>query len=363
MARVLYGIHGTGHGHAMRGLTVARRLAGHDFLFAASDDAVGVLEPEFPVIPVPNLGTVFKNYRVDMRATIARALPLLLTRKERHIRRVLRVIEEFRPDVCMTDLEYFVPRAAERAGLPCLTLDHQHVITCCRHNLPPDMWLDAFVQGLTPRWLFRPTSDNLIISFYAPPVLPRYRARVAPPILRESVLALSPCDDGHIVVYQSNATHDNLVEFLQKSTERPAYAFGFHRSRGREGNVMFMEKSEDGFLRLLEGCAYVIQGGSHTLMSEALYLGKPVLSLPLGGMVEQRFNALYLERLNYGMRADMAGLTPEALKIFESRLPVYRAAIAGGDFCGNESVFGLTDTFIRSGALPVEIRETRKPAG
>ena len=187
MARVLYGIHGTGHGHAMRGLTIARRLSRHEFLFVADDDAPKVLEAEFPVRRLPNLGTVFKNYKVDLGATIARAVPLLLHRR-RYIDRVLRLMDEFRPDVCMTDLEYFVPRAAEQAGLPCLTLDHQHIITCYRHNLPPGMWWDAFVQGLTPRYLFRPTAENLIISFYAPPVLPRYKARVAPPILRDSVL-------------------------------------------------------------------------------------------------------------------------------------------------------------------------------
>ncbi|MDR1777643.1 MAG: teichoic acid biosynthesis protein [Desulfovibrio sp.] len=357
MARVLYGIHGTGHGHAMRGLTIARRLAGHDFLFVASDDATGVLAPEFPLRVLPNLGTVFKNYKVDLGATLARALPPLWNRK-RHVRRVLDIIEEFKPDVCMTDLEYFVPRAAEQAGLPCLTLDHQHIITCCRHNLPPDMWVDAFVQGITPRLLFRPTDDNLIISFYAPPVLPGRRVRVAPPILRESVLALSPRDDGHIVVYQSNSTHDNLVEFLQKATEREVYVFGFHRERGREGNVVFMEKSEEGFLRLLEGCSYVIQGGSHTLMSEALFLGKPVLSLPLGAMVEQRFNALYLERLNYGLKADITALTPAVLKLFESRLPAYKAAIAKGVFCGNDLVFGLVDDFVKTGVLPVATEKT-----
>lgn len=353
MARVLYGIHGTGHGHAMRGLTIARSLAGHDFLFVASDDAVGVLQPEFPVCRMPNLGTAFKNYEVDMLATVANALPVLW-RREAHIRQVMCIIEDFKPDVCMTDLEYFVPRAAEMACLPCLTLDHQHIITCCQHSLPPGMWMDAFVQGLTPRWLFRPTNDNLILSFYAPPVLQRYRARVAPPILRESVLALSPHDDGHIVVYQSNSIHDNLVEFLQKATDRTAYVFGVRRTQGREGNVIFMEKSEERFLRLLEGCAYVIQGGSHTLMSEALYLGKPILALPLGAMVEQRFNALYVERLNYGMQADMTTLTPEVLKIFESRLPACRVSIAGGIFCGNEQVFSLTDSFIKSGALPME---------
>jgi len=351
MARILYGIHGTGHGHAMRGLTIARRLGRHEFLFVADDDAPRVLEPEFRVQRLPNLGTVFRNYKVDLRATVGRAIPLLWHRK-RYISQVLRLIEDFKPDVCMTDLEYFVPRAAEQAGLPCLTLDHQHIITCCRHDLPPNLWWDAFLQGLTPRWLFRPTEENLLISFYAPPVLPKYRARVAPPILRETVLALRPRDEGHVLVYQSNSTHRRLIEFLQTATRRTCYVFGYGREEGREGNVVFMKKSEEGFLRLLEGCAYVIQGGSHTLMSEALHLGKPILTLPLKAMVEQRFNALYVERLGYGMQADMLGLTPGLLQDFESRLPGFAANIGQGRFCGNEEVFGLVDHFVRHGRLP-----------
>ncbi|MBO5490468.1 MAG: teichoic acid biosynthesis protein [Desulfovibrio sp.] len=353
MARVLYGIHGTGHGHAMRGLTIARRLRQHEFLFVANDDAPKILEPEFPVRRLPNLGTVFKNYKVDLPATIRRAVPLLLHRRK-YIDAARRIIDDFRPDVCMTDLEYFVPRAAEAAGLPCLTLDHQHIITCCRHDLPPDMWWDTFVQGLTPRWLFRPTAENLLISFYAPPVLPRYKARIAPPILRDSVLSLNPRDDGHVLVYQSNSTHRALVDFLRAATDRTCYVFGYDRVEGREGNVVFMRKSEEGFLRLLEGCSYVIQGGGHTLMGEALHLGKPILTLPLKAMVEQRFNALYIERLGYGMQADMLTLAPELLRRFEARLPAYKAAIAAGNFCGNETVFGLVDHFIRHGSLPAE---------
>lgn len=352
MARILYGIHGTGHGHAMRGLTIARRLGGHEFLFVANDDAPRVLEPEFPVRRIPNLGTVFRNYQVDLAATIRRAVPLLLHRR-RHVDAVLRIMDEFRPDVCMTDLEYFVPRAAERAGLPCLTLDHQHVITCCRHDLPPDMWWDAFLQGLTPRYLFRPTGDNLIVSFYQPPVLPRYRARVVPPILRDRVLRLAPRDDGHVLVYQSNSTHRALIDFLRQSTTRTCYVYGYDRTEGREGNVIFMRKSEEGFLRLLEGCSYVIQGGGHTLMTEALHLGKPILTLPLKAMVEQRFNALYIERLGYGMQADMLRLSPELLRQFEADLPRFRENIARGRFCGNELVFGLVDAFIRTGRLPL----------
>lgn len=352
MARVLYGIHGTGHGHAMRGLTLARRLPEHDFLFVANDDAARVLEPEFRVHRLPNLGTVFRKYKVDLGATVARAVPLLLHR-ERYIGEALRLIDDFNPDVCMTDLEYFVPRAAERAGLPCLTLDHQHVITSCRHDLPANMRWDAFLQGLTPRWLFRPTDANLIISLYAPPLLPRYAAttRIAPPILRERVLGLAPRDEGHVLVYQSNSTHRKLIDILRAATTRTCYVYGYAREEGREGNVIFKRKSEEEFLRLLAGSAYVIQGGGHTLMGEALHLGKPVLSLPIRAMVEQRFNALYLERLGYGMQADLPRLEPDLLRAFEARLPEFRATIARGNFCGNDLVFGLVDGFIRTGRL------------
>ena len=91
-------------------------------------------------------------------------------------------------------------------------------------------------------------------------------------------------------------------------------------------------------------------------MGEALYLGKPVLSLPIRAMVEQRFNALYLERLGYGMQADLPSLTPDALSVFEARLDAYKAAIAQGNFCGNELVFELVDHFIRTGKLEMDGR-------
>ncbi len=350
MARILYGIHGTGHGHAMRGLTIARQLKQHEFLFVANDDALSILQPEFRVHTLPNLGTVFKNYKVDMAATIGRAIPTLLNR-QKYIQQTLRLIDEFKPDVCMTDLEYFVPKAAQRAQIPCLTLDHQHVITCCEHTLPRDMLFDYYLQGLTPKYLFSPTEQNLIVSFYAPPVKKEYTARVVPPILRDKVLQARPRDDGHIVVYQSNSTHRSLVDFLRTATERTCYVFGYQDEEGQEGNVIFKKKSEDVFLELLEGAAYVIQGGGHTLMTESLYLGKPILTLPIMAMVEQRFNALYIEQLKYGKQANMLHLNKKLLQNFEEDLPCFKQNILQHNFCGNDAVFSLVDSFICTGHL------------
>ncbi len=350
MARILYGIHGTGHGHAMRGLTIARQLTQHEFLFVANDDALSILQPEFNVHRLPNLGTVFKNYKVDMPATIGRAIPTLLKR-EQYITQTQKLIEEFKPDVCMTDLEYFVPRAAERMGIPCLTLDHQHVITCCQHSLPKNMLFDYYVQGLTPKYLFRPTAQNLIVSFYAPPVKKEYTARVVPPILRDGIINAKPRDDGHVIVYQSNSTHRSLVDFLRTATDRTCYVFGYQNHEGQEGNVIFKKKSEEAFLELLEGAAYVIQGGGHTLMTESLHLGKPILTLPIMAMVEQRFNAHYIEELGYGVQSNILKLHKNILQNFEEKLPWFKQNIARGNFCGNDTVFSLVDSFIRTGSL------------
>ncbi|MBQ7608204.1 MAG: teichoic acid biosynthesis protein [Desulfovibrionaceae bacterium] len=351
MARILYGIHGTGHGHAMRGLTIARMFREHEFLFVTNDDAPAVLEPEFPVYRIPNLGTVFSNYAVDMRRTILRALPTLWNRK-RILKNLAECVRDFMPTVCMTDLEYFVPQAARFFDLPCLTLDHQHIITVCRHDLPPRLWWDAFLQGLTPKYLFRPTDPALIVSFYAPPLLPKSRARIVPPLLRKRVLAAKPEEGEHILVYQSNSTHAALIPFLKQVTQRTCYVYGYPKRQEKSGNIVFMEKSEDGFLDHLRTAAYVIQGGSHTLMSEAFFLGKPVLSLPVSAMVEQRFNALYLERLGFGMQASMAELSPSLFARFEERLPEFRRALllAAHEerLCGNALIGRLVGSFIET---------------
>ncbi len=352
MARILYGIHGTGHGHAMRGLTIARKLQEHEFLFVANDDALRIFGQEFPVERIPNLGTVFKDYKVDILKSVAKAIPILWDR-EKYTKEVIKIIERFKPDVCMTDLEYFVPRAAKRVGLPCLTLDHQHVLTCCKHDLPANMLFDYFVQGLTPRYLFSPTEQNLIVSFYAPPVDPKYNARVVAPILRDVVLECEAHDAGHVLVYQSNSTHKGLVDFLKTATKRTCYVFGYDRTEGQDGNVIFMKKSEQAFLDLLAGCSYVVQGGGHTLMTESLYLGKPILTLPIMAMVEQRLNAHYVERLGFGMQANMLELKSELLQEFEQKIPIFKQNIAKENFCGNTLVFGLVDSFVRTGKLEV----------
>ena len=336
MARILYGVHGTQHGHAIRALILARHLRalGHEFLFVSSEEGLQLLGREFPVERFENPGTRYKNQRLDMPATLKLAARTLAKRPS-ELARLASMIADFKPDRAISDYEYFVPIAARRAGIPCLSIDHQHVISCCDHDIPLRLLWDYVGIRASIRFLFSAATDYLAISFFQPPPKPGARARIAPAILRQSVRERTPTRGEHILVYQSCGIR----------------VYGYRMDKV-DGNLTFRDYSEEGFLDDLASCAYVICGGSHNLMSEALYYGKPVLSFPVPGAFEQQLNALYLERLGYGRAASMERLTPELLPDFEKDLDAMRRRIAGGSFCGNEAVLALVEDFLRDGALP-----------
>ena len=70
-----------------------------------------------------------------------------------------------------------------------------------------------------------------------------------------------------------------------------------------DGAIEFRPRSVDGFLEDLVTARGVVTGGGFSLLSEAVYLGKPVLSVPLRGQFEQLMNARYLEREGFGICA------------------------------------------------------------
>jgi UDP:flavonoid glycosyltransferase YjiC (YdhE family) len=80
----------------------------------------------------------------------------------------------------------------------------------------------------------------------------------------------------------------------------------------------------------------VVAGGGYTLMSEAVYLHKPLLSIPVEGQFEQVINALYLEKLGYGMYTKQ--LTLEALKEFLARVPACQESLKGYTQDGNKRI-------------------------
>ncbi len=353
MARIIYGVHGTGHGHAIRALSVARHFGEHEFLFLSHGAGAALLRPEFRVMESPCLVTVVRQHTVDALATVSENAGIL-ARSRASCRRLREIIEHFKPDAALTDYDFFLPRLARRLGLPCLSLDHQHVIPVGRHPLPwrrvPEYVMTKTIIDL----LFSEADAFLATSFFRPPGPIDARVRVVPPLLRDQVMACEPKAGEHVVAYQGYETFKRFFPLLQ-TIPRPVMVYGFDQE-GRQGNLYFKRKSELGFLEDLAGCTYLICGGSHTLLSEALYLGKPVLSFPIAGAFEQFLNALYLEHLEYGRKLQDQNPDPAIIPAFEARLEHFQASISREQFCGNREIYDLISHFIRHHTLPAVSR-------
>jgi uncharacterized protein (TIGR00661 family) len=350
MAKILYGVHGTGHGHAVRALTIARHFTGlgHQVLFVSHGTGAAILRREFPVEDIPNPATPIRGHKVALAATIYSSLAVR-SRSRIYINQILRLMERFQPDVTMSDYEYFVPRAARRAGVPCLSVDHQHVITASRHPVPWSQFPGYLSTAWAVRTFFSRADDYLVISFFRPPVKPGVRARILPPLLRETVLERRPRPGDHVVAYQGYTTFKRFLPFLRAIPSK-VMVYGFDHE-GADGNLHFKKTSETGFLDDLSSCRYVVCGGSHTLISEALYYGKPVISFPIQGAFEQFLNAFYLEHLGYGRYFTGLNPRPEIIPAFEAQLADFQSQISRENFCGNPEIFALVDGFIREKRL------------
>ena len=250
------------------------------------------------------------------------------------------VLSQFRPQVVISDFETFSYLVGKALRLPVITLDNIQVISRCEHDPrllgghePTFELTRAFVEAKLPRCF-----HYLVTTFFYPPVR-RERTTLVPPVLRPEILA-APSEAGeHLLVYQTATTNRALPAVL-KRLGLPTRIYGLRRDLTEEvvdGNLRFRPFSEKGFIEDLRTARAVVAGGGFTLMSEAVYLRKPMLSVPVQGQFEQVLNALYLQELGYGRCA--VRLSEQALVDFLGSLRTCTQALSGYAQDGNEATF------------------------
>jgi len=365
MARILYSCCGEGQGHSSRVLTITRALTGlgHEVKILASHKAFQVLNPRLPgVREIPGFTFVYQNNRVELAASFCVNVPLLRQRR-RIIREILGLIESWQPHLAITDFEPFLPRAAHLAGLRCIGLDHQGVIPFARPSLPLGQRIPALAARLVVQQTGYREAARLATSFFYPPVPPGANTQFFPPILREKVRDITPRDEGYAVVYQTSSSFTRLPELLKQLPFR-FKVFAYEERQGEDGNISFYPRSDARFIEEVGGASWVLTNGGYTLMSEALYLGKPVFSLPVAWQFEQWLNARYLHDLGYGVMCDDLRDFPVKMKEFLGQLGRYRQNISRENFLGNDLALARILEFLPEGkpAMLTRALEDNLPA-
>lgn len=346
--KILYGVVGEGMGHATRSRVVLEHLTRtrqHEVHVVASGRACDFLAQRFAnVHSIWGFTIDYQHNSVSNLRTLVRNLKGAVQGWPANLRTYFELLERFDPDVVISDFESFSYLFGRNHFLPVISIDNMQIINRCAHE-------PALVEGHVETFeLTRALVKSklpgcfhyFVTTFFRPEVRKR-KTTLVPSILRPEILEAKPEQGEHLLVYQTMTTNQALLDGLRRSG-LPCRIYGVRRELKTDladGNLLFRPFSEKGFIDDLRTARGVVAGGGYTLMSECVYLHKPLLSVPVEGQFEQVLNARYLERLGYGLYArDLSG---DALPRFLERLPACERALEGYGQEGNSVLFEALD--------------------
>jgi uncharacterized protein (TIGR00661 family) len=325
--RVLYGVHGYGRGHATRTFAVLPHLAReHQVLVLAGGDAYPALSGDFPTVRIPTLGFAYgrkggqrSNWQTFRRNASA-ALDIFWRGPVFDM--IRETVEDFAPDVIISDAETWTHSVAKALHIPRISFDHIGIMAYCQ---PEIEWSDRFEGWFDTRCyrLLMGRPDRVLVSsFYE--ARPRWpTVKVVSTLPRQAVREQKPTDGEHLLAY-FNRGDDQLNPAILSSLENagaPVHIYGSSR-RGRHGSLTFLPLSNLPFLEDLASCRAVISTAGNQLIGEAIFLGKPCLVMP-ERCVEQRLNAAAVERMGIGMRVSLRQFHAGKIREFLERRPEF----------------------------------------
>ncbi len=344
VATIVYGVSGEGSGHSSRAREMLTHLQaqGHRVRVASYDRGYQNLHRDFETLEITGLSIASQDNRVSPLKTLTQNIAALPQGKSA----LEQLKEEYfpaarRPDCVMTDFEPMTAYLASHYNLPLITLDNQHRMRYMAYPCPTKYKKDALIAETVIRAMIPQPDISLITTFYFGR-LKNDRSFLFPPILRRAVLELTPSSGDHILVYVT-AGFETLLDTLKTFSREQFWVYGYDRD-DCDGPLHFKPFSQAGFLQDLAAAKGVIATAGFTLMTEAFYLGKPCLALPMKGQFEQALNGILLNKLGYG--ASASRLRRDTIPAFLYRLPEYAERLQHYDRRGNQAICAKLDELL-----------------
>ena len=281
--KILYGVQATGQGHISRARAMAAALARCDaevtWLFSGRPrEALFDMEPFGEFLHRRGLSFATRAGRIRYRATLrSNNIPAFL--------RDVRALDVARYDAIVTDYEPVTAWAARCAGVPAIGIGHQYGFGPGTPRAGRRWWTECIMRNFAP-------VDTALGLHWHP-----YADNVLPPILDLPDMPLERA--GHILVYLPFEDQEAITRRLRRLSDHRFVQYANGIESETRGNVLRQRANIDGFKRHLASCSGVICNSGFELISECLQWGKPVLTKPLEGQMEQLSNALALQQLGY----------------------------------------------------------------
>ncbi|CAN5530628.1 glycosyltransferase family protein [soil metagenome] len=281
--KILYAIQGTGNGHISRAMEIVPLLkerADVDVLVSASQ---WDLPLPFPVdYRMKGFGFVFgKKGGVDILNTYLEMDSLQLMREIRNL-----PVDKY--DLVISDFEPVSTWACKLKKKVCIGLSNQ---AATLHPLAPKPeTIDPFGKLILER--YAPCTQQYGFHFKA------FDDKVYTPIIRKEVRHAAISDHGHITVYLPSFDDELILNKLRHYTNTRFEIFSKQRkSMYRERNFSVFPLNNSSFIRSMASSSGVISNAGFGAVSEALFLNKKCLVIPMKTQFEQQCNAAVLESM------------------------------------------------------------------
>lgn len=282
--KILYAIQGTGNGHISRALEIVPHLQEKGKVDVLVSGSQWELQTPFPIkYKLHGFGFVFgKKGGVDILRTYLRMDSAKLLREIREL-----PVDKY--DLVISDFEPVSAWACQLRKVPCIGLSNQAVTL---HPLAP-----------------RPESTDhfgkLILEKYAPVTssygfhFRRFDDSVYTPIIGNDLRNEEITRKEHITVYLPSYSDERIINKLWHYKDLSFRIFSKKtKTAYRERNFWVLPPDRRSFVRTMASAAAVITNAGFGTSAEALYLGKPLLVIPMKSQYEQQCNATVLESMN-----------------------------------------------------------------
>lgn len=317
--RVLFVVQGEGRGHLTQALTLRSWLteAGHKVaavLVGRSQQrplpAFFIEKIQAPVYEFTSPNFVFdRRFRgIRLGRTLLHNL-MRLPQFQQSLQQLHQTLHEVAPDLIVNFYEVLIGLLYRRKKLqtPLVCIAHQYFFLHPDYSFPPGYLLQRWLLRAFTRLTAPPKARKLALSLYEAPDLPNRQLFVVPPLLRPSLLQLPQQQtENFLLVYLLNRGYaEELICWHARHPTINLHVFWDHTERpdgwSPQPGLVFHQLNDRLFLEKMARCRAVVTTAGFETTAEALYLGKPVLMVPVEGHFEQRCNAHDAERIGAGI--------------------------------------------------------------
>lgn len=199
-------------------------------------------------------------------------------------------------DIIINDFDFVTSLACKLKKLPSVQLGHQASFQS-EHTPRPDK---KSIVGETILKHYAHATKH--IGFHFQP----YDSFVLPPVIKEEFVQATPTDLGHVTVYlPSFQEHCLYTAFKSLKDLRFHWFLDSIKEITVKDNITYYPVNQQLFNQSLLSCHGLITGGGFETPSEALYLGKRLMSIPIRNHYEQQCNAAALKKMGVMVLGDV----------------------------------------------------------